>query len=540
MKSVRHGFGAFALAAIAIFAAPRADAFVPFGETTQLFQPGGGAGDYFASSVAIYGDVAVASADNWNTLFTKRGIAYVFVRRVRGVAAGTWSQAATLLPSDSAIGDLFGTCVAILGDTIAVCAPNASIGGGKIGKIYVFLRPAGGWTGTVNESAVLEASVPGGQSASVGYSVAITPDYIAGGTPFDGPVFAGEVYIFSKPSLGWVGTILPSGELLASDGASGDQFGQSVTASGGVVVSGAINAENGGVKQAGKAYVFVEPTGGWSGVQSESAQLIPSVPITQSIFGAAAAIDGTTVVVTEPSYDPSVSSGFTERGYIFEQPSVGWSGTLTENAMLVASDGKNTDEFGTSASIWGDTVVLGSLRGSKVQGAAYVFARPKAGWAGTLNENQELTTGANFAWLGLSVSISETTIITGAPRETVGGNVDQGVAHVWGPVFYPRFTRTRLLIEGPIRVGPGVPVEFPVQVETSREQPVEPSGVVVIGDGAGQECRAVLDASGEGSCELTFSSAGRYRVRAHYLGNTQFDDSISQALPVLVGAAGGG
>jgi hypothetical protein len=532
MKSARRWFGTFALAVIAIFAASQVGA-APFVETAQLYQPGGGAGDYFASRVALDGDVAVASADNFNVAFTKRGIAYVFVR-----AAGTWTQAATLLPSDSAIGDLFGNAVAISGDTIAVGAPNASIGGGQIGKIYVFVRPAGGWAGTLSESAVLEASAPGGGNAAVGLSVAIAPGYIAGGAMAAGSnAPGGAVFVFSEPSSGWSGTLQPSGKLVASDGVSGDQLGQTVAASGGVVVAGAIGAENEQYKRAGKAYLFVEPAGGWNGVQSEAAQLVPSDAINGALFGTAVAIDGSTVVVTDDFFYASVP-GNREHGYVFEQPSGGWSGTLTQNATLVASDGTNTDAFGVSASISGDTVVVGSLRGSKVQGAAYLFVRPAGGWAGTLNESDELATGADFSWLGTSVSISGNTIITGAPREAVGGNVDQGVAHVWEP-FVSHFTKSRFLIKGPVRVAPGVPVEFPVRVEARAQAPAEPTGDVVIGDAGGHECRAVLNGAGEGSCALTFSGTGTYRVRAHYLGNAQFDDSTSPTLPVLVGRGGG-
>ena len=419
-------------------------------------------------------------------------------------------------------------------------APTASIGGGREGKIYVFVRPPGrvGWAGTLNESAVLEAGVPGGEIASVGGSVAITPGYIVGGSIIASGVPGGAVFVFSKPSLGWSGTIHPSAKLVASDGVAGDQLGQSVAASGGVVVSGAIGAENGGYKQAGKAYVFLEPGGGWSGVPSESAQLIPSDPLTGGLFGVAAAIDGTTVVVTNYFNIPNVA-GNRERGYVFEQPSPSWSGTLTENAVLVASDGTNTDGFGVSASISGDTVVVGSLRGSKVQGAAYVFVRPGGGWAGALNEEDVLETGADFGWLGLSVSISGNTIITGSPRATVSGNVDQGVADVWVPFVAHLNSKTRFLVQGPVRVAPGVPVEFRVRVEALPQGPAEPTGVVVIGDAAGQECRAVLDGSGEGACALTFPRTGTYHVRAHYLGNAQFAESTSRTLPVLVGHGGG-
>lgn len=104
----------------------------------------------------------------------------------------------------------------------------------------------------------------------------------------------------------------------------------------------------------------------------------------------------------------------------------------------------------------------------------------------------------------------------------------------------PSSTRTRFLVEGPIRVAPGVPVEFPVRVEALREAGIAPSGEVLISDEAGQACRAVLDASGVGSCSLTFPNEGVFRVRADYEGNAEFEASTSPTLRVLVGKGGGG
>jgi hypothetical protein len=102
-----------------------------------------------------------------------------------------------------------------------------------------------------------------------------------------------------------------------------------------------------------------------------------------------------------------------------------------------------------------------------------------------------------------------------------------------------RATQTRFLVQGPIRVAPGVPVEFSFHVDPLRESPTAPTGEVVVSDGAGHTCRSDVSVSGEGSCSLTFGSPGTFRVRAQYLGNLSFGGSTSPAEPVLVGSPGG-
>ncbi len=104
-----------------------------------------------------------------------------------------------------------------------------------------------------------------------------------------------------------------------------------------------------------------------------------------------------------------------------------------------------------------------------------------------------------------------------------------------GPPPPPPFrTITRFLEEGPIRVAPGVPVEFPVGVGAREEAREAVSGSVSIVDPAGNACRANLIRTGVGACALTFPSVGTYRVRAHYPGGREFLGSDSDPLVVNV------
>jgi CSLREA domain-containing protein len=104
-----------------------------------------------------------------------------------------------------------------------------------------------------------------------------------------------------------------------------------------------------------------------------------------------------------------------------------------------------------------------------------------------------------------------------------------------GPPPPPPFrTITRFLEEGPIRVAPGVPVEFPVGVGARQEAREAVSGSVSIIDPAGNACQANLIRTGVGACALTFPSVGTYSVRAHYAGGAEFLGSDSDPLVVNV------
>jgi hypothetical protein len=146
-------------------------------EVARLNDPGGAAYDGFGVSVAIDGDVAVVG-DPKNA-FNRAGIAHVFVR-----SGGIWSEAAELLPSDSFGGDQFGFSVAIRADTIAVGSPASNTR--QNGRVYVFVKPSGGWSGTLNENALLDASSLG-LNDLLGFSVAVAGDSIVSvtGSVFD-------------------------------------------------------------------------------------------------------------------------------------------------------------------------------------------------------------------------------------------------------------------------------------------------------------------------------------------------------------------
>ena len=104
---------------------------------------------------------------------------------------------------------------------------------------------------------------------------------------------------------------------------------------------------------------------------------------------------------------------------MFVKPSSGWVST-TETNKLTASDGAAGDEFGSSASIGGNTVVVGGRK-------AYLFVPPTSGWPISMTETCEFSAGS-------IVAIDGNSLVVGAPHTTVNGNVNQGAAYIFGPL----------------------------------------------------------------------------------------------------------
>jgi len=511
--------GAIALWAVA---SPAGASWV---EVAKLIDSAGAANDFLPALVAIDGNVAVATKFEYvdSSLVDHSGSAIVFVR-----SGGSWSQAARLLPSDPVAHDSFGGAVAIRGDVIAVGSPTNGRAV-RDGAVYVYVRPAGGWSGTLTETARLSVPVAGGGKTLLGGYIAFSNDTIAavGANFIIGAQFLHTVFMFDEPSGGWAGTVGPTATLTAS---SSDGFLLRLGGSSDAIVAGSFPDTFGGLSLAGKAFVWARPSTGWAGNIANSAELVPTDPVQGGFFGWWTATDGDTIVVTSDANLP-----VPPKGYVYEKPSTGWSGTLTENAQLASSNVAPGGGGYMNASISGSRIAIGTTDINGL-GGVFVFEQPSSGWSGTISESAEIV-GPPDTDFGGANGISGTTIVAGSPDETVGSNAFQGVVHVYD-LLKPFNTRIRFLVEGPIRVAPGVPVEFPVQVEAGKRAPNEPTGVGVISDGQGQECRAVLDATGAGSCTLTFPNAGLYRVRANYLGNSEFDDSTSPTLTVHVEQAG--
>jgi hypothetical protein len=177
---------------------------------------------------------------------TDQGSAYIFVR-----AGTTWTQQAKFIASDGAAGDFFGYSVSISGDYAVIGAYVDDVGANSNqGSAYVFMRSGTTWA----QQAKLIAS-DGAAGDYFGSSVSISGDYVvigARGDDIGANYDQGSAYVFVRSGTTWT----QQAKLTTSDGAAGDQFGNSVSISGDYVVIGAQSDDTVTNSNQGSACVF--------------------------------------------------------------------------------------------------------------------------------------------------------------------------------------------------------------------------------------------------------------------------------------------
>ena len=183
-------------------------------------------GDLFGHSLAIAGDTVLIGArleasnandvngDESDNSASQAGAAYVFVRD----GADAWTQQAYLKASNSDAGDVFGSSVAIAGDTVLIGAraedsTASGVAGDQsdnsatdAGAAYMFVRDG---TGTWTQQAYLKASNTdagdefGSSMAIAGDTVVMSARFedsnatgVAGGEVDNSASAAGAVYVF--------------------------------------------------------------------------------------------------------------------------------------------------------------------------------------------------------------------------------------------------------------------------------------------------------------------------------------------------------
>lgn len=275
---------------------------------------------------------------------------------------------ATLFPSNGEDRGSFGASVAVDGNIIAVGAPSARIAGvTRPGAVYVFVKPNSGWAEAPAESAILVSALPIPLQGNFGYYVAISGDVIVVSEPYL-PVEQGRrpftrAFVYVKPATGWSGVLTESAILRAREG-EGGPFGGGVRL-GPVAISGnrIVVGDVFPLGQLGHAYVFEKPAGGWNGTIFEQARLVDPQP--GRYFGQTVAIDGRTVLVSATQV--TTVESFV---YVYERPTTGWRGNVSPTARL---DGGINSSI--QMAIREGTIVLGAADKS------LVFVRPTTGWA---------------------------------------------------------------------------------------------------------------------------------------------------------------
>jgi hypothetical protein len=264
--------------------------------------------DYFGQTVAISGTVAVVGAPEDDDLGRESGSVYIFER---SSSDGSWIQVAKLTASDGEGNDLFGSAVAIAGDTVIIGASGHSHQDvNNTGAAYVFVRqPDGSW----NETAKLTAS-DSDELDQFGFAVALHGNRALIGAPFDDDSMniGGSAYFFER--VEGSNTWNQIGKLTASDPKLGNQFGHSVALTGGQALIGSPGNDERD-KQSGAAYLFHYDSslGSWS----QQTKLTASDGAMDDLFGFAVSLSDKLAFISMHEDDDGDKKG-SGSAYIFE------------------------------------------------------------------------------------------------------------------------------------------------------------------------------------------------------------------------------
>ncbi len=379
-------------------------------ETSGLVPDDASADDQFGQSVSIYGDTAIIGAPLRDASGSNSGKAYIY-----RLTNGTWNLEQPLIAPDASGGDIFGGTVAIYGDTAIVGAPSNDASGTNSGKVYIYTRSGSTWS----LQQGLTAPDPSANDG-FGSSLAIYEDTIIVGTPQKDASGAnsGKVYIYKRTLGSWnleQAIISPDASIL-------DFFGISVAIYGDTAIFGALFEDASGT-DSGKVYIYKRTLGFWNLEQP----LIAPDASGGDIFGGTVAIYGDTAIVGAPSKDVSgiIDSG---KVYIYKRTLGFWN----LEQPLIAPDASGGDSFGQKVAIYGDRVIIGAppkdVSGIIDAGKVYIYKRILGLW----NLEQQLVESSSTEEdrFGSSVSIYDNTLIVGSPFIDASG-ANSGKAYIY-------------------------------------------------------------------------------------------------------------
>ncbi len=328
----------------------------------------GAADDEFGVSVAISGDTVVVGATFGDGNNSNSGSAYVFERDFGG--SNNWGEVKKIVASDGAVDDLFGRSVAISGDVVVVGANRDDNTSTDSGSAYIFERNKGGNNNWGQTKKILASD--GADGDLFGFSVTVSGDSVVVGARWndDDGFNSGSAYIFERNKGGndnW-GEVK---KILASDGAVVDFFGTSVVIDVDTLVVGALFSDGKDVNS-GSVYIFKRDQGG-NNNWGQAKKIVASDGATNDEFGASIAISGDTVVVGA-SRD-NYNGEFSGSAYIYNRHQ-GGNENWGQVKKILAPDGVERDRFGISVAISGDAVVIGANEdddNGSDSGSAYIF-----------------------------------------------------------------------------------------------------------------------------------------------------------------------
>ena len=397
-------------------------------EQAKLLASDGAAGDFFGIDISISGDYAIIGADGDDDRGNWSGSAYIFKRE-----GESWVEQTKLTASDGAAGDRFGLCVSMSGDYAIVGAHNTDNNGSNSGSAYIFKRSAvvgdPNWYQKTKLTASDAASLD-----NLGFSVSINGYYAIVGAHGDDNK-TGSAYIFKRSEVLGDPHWYEQCKLTAPDRADGDYFGISVSISGDYAIVGVGLDDDDGI-DSGSAYIFKRSDTPGDPNWYQESKLTASDGAAGDGFGNNAVMSGDYAIVGATGND---ANGLVDSGaaYVFKRSDVPGDPNWYEQAKLTASDGSAGDGFGNRTEMSDDYAIIPAYAddtdGLENSGSAYIFRRDGTSWV----EQAKLTASDAAAHDVFGApAISGDCAIVGAPRDDENGT-DSGSAYVFENVCIP-------------------------------------------------------------------------------------------------------
>lgn len=390
-----------------------ANAAFSFGGSTKIQAGDGTAGDQFGGSVAISGTTVIVGANANAATSTRNGAAYIYV-----LSNGAWTLQQKLTPADGEDNDIFGSYVAISGDTAVVGAYGDTVGTNvNQGSIYVYTRSGTTWT---QQQKITAAD--GEANDYFGRALAIAGDTIvvgASSADLTTSIDQGAAYVYFRTGTTWA----QQAKLTAGDGTSLDYFGDAVAINGDSIIVGATEDTTGTNVQQGSAYVFTRSGTTWTQQQ----KLTAGDATAFDYFGFSVSIDADTAVIgTLQDVGINFQQG---SAYVFTRSGTTW----TQQQKLTSADGETGDSFGNAVHVLGDTIMVGAAgdtNGANLrQGSAYIFGRSGTTW--TQSQKLLAADGGIDDSFGAGVAFTQNNAVVGSIGDTIGSNSLQGSAYIF-------------------------------------------------------------------------------------------------------------
>ena len=339
----------------------------------------------FGNSVSMSSDMAVIGSDGDNESSVS---AYIFTQE-----NDEWVQETKLEVKNDGHDDYYGSSISVSGNTIVAGAV-----GSTSESAYVFVGQNGQW----RRQARLTA--PDGSIGDYfGHAVSVTGDTIVIGVPGDDDrgEDSGAAHLFVRMGSVWQA----ESKLLPEPDTDGALFGQALATTEHLIVIGAPAEANGGTER-GSVSVFVRDGDTWT----RQDRLSPADLVDHDRFGASISATKDTILVGAPG--AAEQGNFTGSAYVY----VRRDGTWLQQDKIVPQTRVEYDRFGTSVSISGDNILVGSQSDyGFLGGAAHAFRRTDDSW------NQRFDSlhvfGPDEIRFGGPVSLFNETALIGVPDD---------------------------------------------------------------------------------------------------------------------------